>query len=57
MCIHREQVTADLFMGKGKTRSFRVPVPLSERDGEDKKAEQWAALRAAFLVDRQVSTI
>lgn len=49
------QVTARLFMGKGRARSVRLQVPLSARDGEDEKAKQWAALREAFLADRQAS--
>lgn len=48
------QVTASLFMGKGRRRSCRLPVPLSARDDEKEKAKQWAALREAFLSDRQV---
>lgn len=41
-------------MGKGRRRSCRLPVRLSARDGEEEKAKQWAALREAFLSDRQV---
>ncbi|CBN76549.1 conserved unknown protein [Ectocarpus siliculosus] len=48
------EVTARLFMGKGRQRSCRLPVPLSTRDDEQEKAKQWAALREAFLSDRQV---
>ncbi|CAM9824824.1 unnamed protein product [Ectocarpus fasciculatus] len=48
------EVTARLFMGKGRRRSCRLPVPLSARDDEEEKAKQWAALREAFLSDRQV---
>lgn len=49
------QMTARLFMGKGRARSVRLQVPLSARDGEEEKAKQWAALREAFLADRQVN--
>lgn len=42
-------------MGKGRARSVRLQVPLSAQDGEEEKAKQWAALREAFLTDRQVS--
>ncbi|CAN0504848.1 unnamed protein product [Ectocarpus sp. 12 AP-2014] len=41
-------------MGKGRRGSCRLPVPLSTRDDEEEKAKQWAALREAFLSDRQV---
>ncbi|CAM9989157.1 unnamed protein product [Pylaiella littoralis] len=48
------EVTARLFMGKGGRRFSRLQVPLSARDGEEEIAKQWAALREAFLNDRQV---
>ncbi|CAM9490304.1 unnamed protein product, partial [Ectocarpus sp. 13 AM-2016] len=48
------EVTARLFMGKGRRRSCRLPVPLSARDDAQEKAKQWAALREAFLSDHQV---
>lgn len=41
-------------MGKGGRRLSRLQVPLSARDGEEEIAKQWAALREAFLNDRQV---
>eukprot|EP00752_Nemacystus_decipiens_P001290 g1283.t1 len=49
------EVTARLFMGKGRRRpSGLLQVPLSARDDEEMIARQWAALREAFLSDRQV---
>lgn len=42
-------------MGKGRRQAAsRLQVPLSHRDDEEEKAKQWAALREAFLSDRQV---
>lgn len=42
-------------MGKGRRRpSGLLQVPLSARDDEETIAKQWAALREAFLSDRQV---
>lgn len=42
-------------MGKGRRRpSGLLQVPLSARDDEEMIAKQWAALREAFLSDRQV---
>lgn len=44
-------------MGKGSRRPFGLlQVPLSARDDEEAIAKQWAALREAFLSDRQVQT-
>jgi len=57
VCIPCEiQVTARLFMGKGRRRSSGLQVPLSARDDDDTIADQWAALRQAFLAEGQVST-
>lgn len=54
MPLCRTKVTADLFMGKGSARTSRLPVPLSRRDGDEEKEKQWAALREAFMTERQV---
>lgn len=44
-------------MGRGRRRpSGLLQVPLSGRDDEETIAKQWAALREAFLSDRQVQT-
>lgn len=53
--VLKRKVTARLFMGKGRRRpSGLLEVPLSARDDEETIAKQWAALREAFLSDRQV---
>ncbi len=44
-------------MGKGRRRSSGLQVPLSARDDDDTIADQWAALRQAFLAEGQVGTV